>query len=84
MESMSVEYSSITPRLADDIDLIDEDVSSLQRQIELIKKAAEQAGLILNINRTETMVFADRNFESRIQVIGETVESVEKFQYLFR
>ncbi|CAM4863714.1 unnamed protein product [Rotaria socialis] len=43
-------------RFADDIDLIDEDVSSLQRQLELTKTAAEQAGLILNINKTKTMI----------------------------
>ncbi|CAF4463173.1 unnamed protein product [Rotaria socialis] len=43
-------------RFADDIDLIDEDVSSLQQQIELTKTAAEQAGLILNINKTKTML----------------------------
>ena len=51
-------------RFADDIDLIDEDVSSLQRQIELTKTAAEQAGLILNINKTKTMVFGDRNIDN--------------------
>ncbi|CAF2091543.1 unnamed protein product [Rotaria magnacalcarata] len=50
-------------RFADDIDLIDEDASSLQQQIELTKTAAEQAGLILNINKTKTMVFGDRSIE---------------------
>ncbi|CAF0805508.1 unnamed protein product [Adineta ricciae] len=42
-------------RFADDIDLIDEDLSSLQRQVELTKTAAEQSGLIVNINKTKTM-----------------------------
>jgi hypothetical protein len=69
-------------RFADDIDLIDEDVSSLQRQIELTKTAAEQAGLILNINKTKTMVFGDRNIDNSIQVAGNTIENVEKFEYL--
>jgi hypothetical protein len=35
-------------RFADDINLIHEDVSSLQRRIELTKTSTEQAGLILN------------------------------------
>jgi hypothetical protein len=69
-------------RFADDIDLIDEDVGSLQRQIELTKTAAEQAGLILNINKTKTMVFGDRNIDNNIQVAGNTIENVEKFEYL--
>ncbi|CAF4868439.1 unnamed protein product [Rotaria socialis] len=67
---------------ADDTDLIDEEVSSLQRQIELTKTAAEKAGHILNINKTKTMVFGDRNIASSIQVAGETIDNVEKFEYL--
>ena len=69
-------------RFADDIDLIDEDISSLQRQIELTKTAAEQAGLILNINKTKTMVFGDRNIDDTIQVAGTVIENVDKFEYL--
>ena len=69
-------------RFADDIDLIDEDLSSLQSQIELARAAAEQAGLMLNINKTKTMVFGDRNIESKIDVAGGNIENVEKFEYL--
>ena len=69
-------------RFADDIDLIDEDVDSLQRQVERTRTAAEQAGLLLNSNKTKTMVFGDRNIESRIHVVGDTIENVEKFEYL--
>jgi hypothetical protein len=69
-------------RFADDIDLIDEDISSLQRQVELTRTAAEHSGLILNTNKTKTMVFGARNIESRIQVAGNTIENVEKFEYL--
>ena len=69
-------------RFADDIDLIDEDFSSLQRQIELTKETAEQAGLLLNTNKTKVMVFGDRKPGNSIQVVGETIENVEKFEYL--
>ena len=69
-------------RFADDIDLIDEDVSSLQRQLDLTRAAAEQSGLMLNTNKTKTMVFGDRNIESQIHVAGNTIENVEKFEYL--
>jgi hypothetical protein len=69
-------------RFADDIDLIYEDVSSLQRQIELTKEAAEQAGFRLNTNKTKNMVSGDRNIENKIQVVGENIENVENFEYL--
>ena len=69
-------------RFADDIDLIDEEVSSLQQHIELAKTAAEQAGLILNINKMKNMVFGDRNIETSNQVAGPTIENIEKFTYL--
>ena len=40
-------------RFADDIDLIDEDVNSLQSQIEQTKEAAEQAGLLVHTKKTK-------------------------------
>ena len=69
-------------RFADDIDLIDEDVNSLQSQIEQTKEAAEQAGLLVHTKKTKTMVFGERNIDNNIQVAGETIENVEKFEYL--
>ena len=69
-------------RFADDIDLLDEDISSLRRQIELTRTAAEQAGLLLNTNKTKVMVFGERSIDERIQVAGETIENVERFEYL--
>ena len=69
-------------RFADDIDLLDEDISSLRSQIEQTKNAAEHAGLLLNTNKTKIMVFGERNVDDRIQVTGETIENVERFEYL--
>ena len=46
-------------RYADDIDLIDEDYRSLQEQLEKTRAVAEQAGLIVNVEKTKTMVFGD-------------------------
>ena len=69
-------------RFADDIDLIDEDIDSLQCQIEQTTEAAEQAGLLVHTKKTKTMVFGERNIDSNIQVAGETIENVDKFEYL--
>jgi hypothetical protein len=71
-------------RFADDIDLIDEEISLLLSQIELTKNAAEHAGLLLNTNKTKIMVFGERTIDDRIQVAGENIENVEKFEYLSR
>lgn len=48
----------------------------------LTKENAEQAGLLLNTNKTKVMVFRDRKPGNSIQVAGETIENVEKFEYL--
>jgi len=69
-------------RFADDIDLIDEEISSLGSQIELTKNAAEQAGLLLNTNKTKIMVFGERSIDDRIQVAGETIDNMKKLEYL--
>ncbi|CAF1527462.1 unnamed protein product [Adineta ricciae] len=69
-------------RFADDIDLVDEDIDSLRRQIEETKNAAEQAGLLLNTTKTKIMASGERNIDDSIEVAGETIENVERFEYL--
>ena len=69
-------------RFADDIDLIDEDCKSLQEQLEKTRVVAEQAGLIVNVGKTKTMVFGDRKIEPEIQIEGKNIENVDKFEYL--
>ena len=63
-------------RFADDIDLIDADVNSLQSQIEQPKEAVELAELLPNTDKTKTMVFGERNINNHIQVAGKTIENV--------
>ena len=69
-------------RFADDIDLIDEECSSLQKQFETSRIAAEEAGLIVNGTKTKTMVFNERNIEKAVQMADTTIENVDKFEYL--
>ena len=69
-------------RFADDIDLINEDSKSLQEQLEETRAAAEQAGLIINVEKTKTMVLVDRKIEQEIQIGGKNIENVDKFEYL--
>ena len=69
-------------RFADDIDLLQEDCESLHAQVNLISRAGERAGLLMNIPKTKTMVFGGRHIDREIQVSGKTIENVEKFEYL--
>ena len=69
-------------RFAEDIDLINEDFKSLQEQLEKTRAAAAQAGLIVNVGKTKTMVLGDRKIEQEIQIGGKNLENVDKFEYL--
>ena len=69
-------------RFADDIDLIDEDYTSLQEQLEKTRAVAEQVGLIVNVGKTKIMMFGDRKIEQEIQIGSQNVENVGKFEYL--
>ena len=69
-------------RFADDIDLIQEDRKSLQAQVDRIRGAGGRVGLLMNVPKTKTMVFGDRQIDQEIQVAGKSIENVEKFDYL--
>ena len=69
-------------RFADDIDLIGEEYSSLQKQFETTRIATEGAGLVVNATKTKTMVFGERNIEKAVQMAGTTIKNVDKFEYL--
>ncbi|CAF3393888.1 unnamed protein product [Rotaria socialis] len=69
-------------RFVDDIDVLEEDCDSLHQQIEQLKVAAEEAGLLINTKKMKTLVFGDRNIEKRVQIAGNIIENVEQFEYL--
>lgn len=60
-------------RFADGIDVLEEDCKSLHQQIEQLRVAAEEAGLIMNTKKTKTLVFGDRNIEKHVQIAGNTI-----------
>ena len=66
-------------RYVNDIDLVDEECSSAEKQFEATRIAAEEAGLVMFIAKTKTMVFGDRNIEQTVQTAGTTIENVDKF-----
>ena len=69
-------------RFADDVDVLEEDCDSLHQQIEQLRVAAEEAGLIMNTKKTKTLVFSDRNIEKHVQIPGNIIENVKQFEYL--
>ena len=69
-------------RFADDIDLIDENFNNLIKQIETTSDSAKQAGLIINAKKTKIMVFREKDNNQEIKISEETIENVNKFEYL--
>jgi hypothetical protein len=43
---------------------------------------AEEAGLMVSIKKTKTMVFGDKNIDQQMEINGEHIENVEEFEYL--
>jgi len=69
-------------RFADDIDLIDENFNNHTKQIETTSDSAKQAGLIINTKKTKLMVFGEKDNNQEVKISGETIEKVNKFEYL--
>lgn len=69
-------------RFADDIDVIEESVGKLQRTVQVLSEEGKRYGLMMNIDKTKTMVFGNKEIEKKISVDGVELENVEKFTYL--
>ena len=50
-------------RFSDEIDLVDEECRSLQKQFEATRIATEKTRLVVNTAKTKPMVFDERNIE---------------------
>jgi len=66
-------------RFADDLDIIEEDKSTLERTIHTLHKEAIRYGLLMNADKTKTMVFGDKQISSKICIDGIELENVKKF-----
>jgi len=69
-------------RFADDIDIIAEDESTLERTVHSLHKEAMRYRLVMNADKTKTMAFGDKQISSKICIDGTELENVEKFIYL--
>jgi len=57
-------------RFADDIDIIEKDKSTLKRTVHSLHKEAMRYGLMMNTDKTNTMVFGDKQISSKICING--------------
>ena len=69
-------------RLADDIVLLEENPEDLSGTIERLRNDCRPYGMMLNLSKTKTMVFGERNMEETLEVNGEEIQNVEEFTYL--
>lgn len=69
-------------RFADDIDIMEESEKALQNRINVTKIEGERAGMFMNLSKTKTMVFGEKEMKKTIQVDGRNIQNVEEFEYL--
>jgi len=70
-------------RFADDIDLLEESPQELQRAFQLlISNEGRKTGLVINKEKTKTMVFGSPVIKKKLEVDGQDVENVTEFVYL--
>lgn len=69
-------------RFADDIDLIEEELEQLQKNIQILKTEGTKAGLKINMKKTKTMVFGKKEVDNKLEVLNQEIENVEEFVYL--
>jgi len=67
---------------ADDIDLIDEDIQRLESTAQELSNEGKRYGLVMNFEKTKTMVFGAKEAPRRMEIDGNQLENVEKFTYL--
>jgi len=68
-------------KFADDINMIVEEEGNLERFVNQLNKEGKQYGLLLNVNKTES-VLSDSNRIGRKLSVGNETENVERFTYL--
>ena len=69
-------------RFADDIDILENSAVELEKTVQELSTEGKRYGLLLNIDKTKTMVLGQQQVERRISVDGLSLENVEKFTYL--
>jgi len=67
---------------ADDIDLLEESPHELQRALQLLSNEGRKTGLVINKEKTKTMVFDSPVIKKKLKVDGQDVENVTEFVYL--
>jgi len=63
-------------RFADDIDLLETNMDTLQENLELLKGDAEKVGLKINIGKTKTMVFGKESLANKVDIDGMQIDNV--------
>ena len=69
-------------RFADDIVLLEENPEDLSGTIDRLCNDCRPYGMMLNLSKTKTMVFGERNMGETLKVNGEEIQNVEEFTYL--
>ena len=69
-------------RFADVIVLLEENPEDLSGTVDRLRTDCKPYSRRLNLLKTKTIVFGERNMEEPLKVNGEEIENVEEFTYL--
>ena len=69
-------------RFADDIDLLEVNRDNLQENLEQLRKVGEESGLVINKDKTKSMVFGAEQIGSSLKLGNQDIENVGEFVYL--
>ena len=69
-------------RFADDIDLIEEQQQELQDAIQTLSRESNKTGLVINKDKTKTLIFGQEDIDEEIELDGSNLENVKEFTYL--
>ena len=61
---------------------MEENLEFLQQNTNMLGVAANSAGLKVNIGKTKTMAFGQKDIENPITIGGTQIQNVEEFEYL--
>ena len=82
VHALAQKITETTKWFANDIDIIAENESTLEKTVYSLHKEAMRYGLVMNADKTKTMVFGDKQISSKICIDGIELENVKKFTYL--
>jgi hypothetical protein len=61
---------------------MEEGQQDLQDAVQMLSRESKKTGLIINKDKTKTMIFGQEDIDKEVELDGSNLENVEEFTYL--